>query len=87
MPTLDEFEDLIVREKEQDFAGSTDYFKKAIKREIISKIAGQRGVYKEVILKTDKTILKAVKLLQDRDEYARVLKSGHDRDQVMADEK
>lgn len=86
MPALDEFEELITKEKEQDFAHSSDYIKKAIRREITSKIAGQNGVYEEIILKTDKTILKAIKLLQDRDEFARVLESGHDRDQVMVDE-
>ena len=86
MPALGEFEELITREKEEDFANSSDYFKKAIKREITSKIAGQHGVYEEIILKTDKTILEAVKLLQDRGEFTRVLESGHDRDQVMVDE-
>ena len=86
MPALGEFEELITKEKEQDFANSSDYIKKAIKREVTSKIAGQRGVYEEIILKPDKTILKAIKLLQDRNEFTRVLESGHDRDQVMVDE-
>lgn len=86
MPALDEFEELITREKEQDFANSSEYVKKAIRREITSKIAGQRGVYEEIILKTDETILDAIKLLQDRDEFTRVLESGHDRDQVMLHE-
>ncbi len=86
MPALDEFEDLIVREKKQDFVHSSKYIEKAIRREITSKIAGQRGVYEEIILKTDETILEAIKLLQDRDEFTRVLESGHDRDQVMVDE-
>lgn len=86
MPALGEFEELITREKEEDFANSSDYIKKAIRREITSKIAGQHGVYEEIILKTDKTILEAIKLLQDHEEFTRVLESGHDRDQVMVDE-
>ncbi len=86
MPALDDFAELITNEKEQDFVNSSEYIEKAIKREITSKIAGQRGVYEEIILKTDKTILEAVKLLQDRDEFTRVLESGHDRDHVMVEE-
>ena len=84
MPALGDFEELIIKEKEQDFVHSTDYIEKAIRREITSKIAGQRGVYEEIILKTDKAVLDAVELLQDRDEFTRVLESGHDRDQEMA---
>ncbi|MCP4704596.1 MAG: S41 family peptidase [candidate division Zixibacteria bacterium] len=86
MPALGQFEELITKEKEQDFTNSTDYIKKAIKREITSKISGQRGVYEEIILKTDDAILDAIKLLQDPEEFTRVLESGHDRDHVMIED-
>ena len=81
-----EFEKLLELEKESDFNKSKDYVKKAVKREIVGKIDGQRGIYEEIILKTDKAVLQAIDLLQKPDEYAQVLKSGHDRDQVMIDE-
>jgi len=73
---LDEFADLVDKEKDADFERSMDYIKKAIKREIVSKIGGQRAVYENVILKTDPAILQAVKLMQDKAEYSKILEKG-----------
>jgi carboxyl-terminal processing protease len=42
---IDDFEEVVQKEKEADFNNSIDYIKKALKREIISKLAGQRGIY------------------------------------------
>jgi len=67
---------LIEHEKEQDFNRSLDYIKKAIKREIVAAIAGQRGVYEEVVLKTDKAVLKAVEILTTPGEYAQLITQG-----------
>jgi len=75
-PALDNFGELVEKEKEADFDKSIDYIKKAIKREIVSKIGGQRAVYKDVILKTDKAVMAAVKLMQDKAEYSRILEEG-----------
>ena len=53
-----------------------DYVAKPIKREIVSSIAGERGVYEEIILKTDKTVRKAVEMLETPGEYSRVMSEG-----------
>ncbi len=74
--TLDSLESLIVHEKIDDFDKSLDYIKDAIKREILSAIVGQTGVYSELILKTDKAVLKAVDVLRNPDEYSTLLQQG-----------
>jgi carboxyl-terminal processing protease len=84
---LDNFEQLIELEKSGDFDKSKDYIYRALKREIVSKIDGQRGIYEEIILKTDQGILQAIDLLLNTEEYSRVLTQGHDKDQVMVEEK
>ncbi|MCX6827567.1 MAG: S41 family peptidase [candidate division Zixibacteria bacterium] len=66
----------IKKEKETDFAKSDDYIKKAIKREIIAKLAGERGVYEEIILKTDPGVLQAIDLLGNRNQYSKLLRAG-----------
>jgi hypothetical protein len=50
--------------------------KRAIKREIVSSIAGERGVYEHIVLKTDKTVKKAVEILTTPSEYARLITDG-----------
>lgn len=74
--TVDSIKTLIDLEKDKDFNKSEDYIKRSIKREIVSSIAGQTGIYEEVILKTDKTIKQAVELLQNKKEYSELLKQG-----------
>jgi len=80
---LADLETLIENEKKEDFHESTDYIKKAIKREIISKIAGQRGVYEEIILKEDKGVQQAIELLHNDERYSSILTSGIDKDRVQ----
>ncbi|MFH1687250.1 MAG: S41 family peptidase [bacterium] len=75
--TLDSLKALVEAEKEDDFAASEDYIRNAIKREIVSAVAGQRGVYDEVILKTDSTIAKAVRILTSP-KYSEYLSRGQD---------
>ncbi|UCD95419.1 MAG: S41 family peptidase [Candidatus Zixiibacteriota bacterium] len=75
-PAIAAFDELVQREKEADFEKSIDYIKRAVKREIVSKIEGQRGVYEKVILKTDASILQAIELLKNPEEYSRVLNGG-----------
>ncbi len=74
--TLDSLEALVELEKADDFDASLDYISTALKREIVSAIAGQRGVYEQVILRTDKTIQEAIEILQSPDEYARLMSEG-----------
>jgi len=75
-PVLSDFAERVEAEKEADYIRSLDYIKRALKREIVSKIAGERGVYEEVILKTDPSIKAAIELLNDTKEYSRVLETG-----------
>ena len=75
-PAIDSLASLIEFEKGKDFDKSRKYIKKAIKREIVSSIASERGVYEEIVLKTDAGVLKAVELLQNPKEYSRLLTEG-----------
>jgi carboxyl-terminal processing protease len=77
-----EFEDRIKKEKEADFIASKDYIKRAIKREIVQQLAGEKGLYEEVILKKDPGIMKAAELLKDNAEYSRILAGGQTRGQT-----
>ena len=67
---------LIEKEKDNDFEESMPYIKKTIKREIVSAIAGEKGVYEEIILKTDKTIKRAIEILTSPNEYSHLLSNG-----------
>jgi carboxyl-terminal processing protease len=80
---IEKFEDQIKKEKEADLANSIGYIKKAIKRELMAKKSGERGVYEEVILKKDPGILKALELLNNAEEYGRLLQAGQTRGQTM----
>ncbi|MCH7947440.1 MAG: hypothetical protein IIC66_06530 [candidate division Zixibacteria bacterium] len=75
-PAIDSLSSLIEFEKAKDFDKSRKYIKRAIKREIVSSIASERGVYEEIVLKTDDGVLKAVELLQNPKEYSRLLTEG-----------
>ncbi len=79
------FESLITQEKKADFEHSREYIQRAIKREIVSKIDGQRGVYEELILKSDPAVKQAVELLKDKKEYTRVLTAGKDQAMINKD--
>lgn len=67
---------LIEQEKARDFERSIDYIKRNIRRDIVSSIAGERGVYENIVLKTDKAVLKAVEILSSPDEYTRLMSEG-----------
>ncbi len=68
--------ELIENEKSTDFDRSKDFIKRMIKRDIVSAIAGERGVYEHLWLHTDKAVLKAVEIMQQDGEYARMLAAG-----------
>ena len=71
--SMSDFETLVQQEKEKNFDESVDYIKRAIKREIVSSIAGQRGYYEHVVLKTDKAVKEAVRILSTPQEYTRLI--------------
>ncbi|MDH3890070.1 MAG: S41 family peptidase [candidate division Zixibacteria bacterium] len=74
--SLADMDKLVEQEKSEDFERSREYIKRSIKREILSSIVGQRGVYDELILKTDKTVLKAVEILSTPGQYSDMIKRG-----------
>ncbi len=75
-PSIKKMQKLISAEKVNDFDESIDYIKRTIKREIVSSIAGERGVYEQVILPTDKTVQRAVEIIQSGSEYSTMLSKG-----------
>ncbi|HOP08160.1 MAG TPA: S41 family peptidase [candidate division Zixibacteria bacterium] len=75
-PTLDSLSSLIEAQKDEDFKKSNDYIKRAIKREILSSIGGQKGMYEGLVLKTDPAVLKAIELLEHPGEYTELITEG-----------
>ncbi len=78
-PILDSLKAQVEMDKEADFDRSIDYIKRTIKREIVASLAGERGVYEHVILPTDKTIQRAVEILQSDGEYTRQMTAGQEK--------
>ncbi|MDZ4722859.1 MAG: S41 family peptidase [candidate division Zixibacteria bacterium] len=75
-PALHSLATLIDDEKVADFNKSEDYIKRAIKREIVSSIAGERGVYENIILTQDKAVKEALRIISTPSEYSRLMKEG-----------
>jgi len=75
-PTLNSLKALIELEKSKDFDKSITFIKESIKREIVSSIAGERGIYEQMVLKIDPAVQKALEILKKPDEYARILSEG-----------
>ncbi len=75
-------EGLIEKEKSNDFDSSVDYVKRAIKREVVSSIAGERGVYEQIVLKTDKTLQKALDMLSKPKEYSRLVSEVRKKEKI-----
>jgi carboxyl-terminal processing protease len=73
--SLNSIKALIEKEKEKDFDESLDYIKRTLKREIVASLNGERGVYEEIILKTDKSVLKAIDILSSK-KYSEILLKG-----------
>lgn len=81
-PTIDNMKELIEAEKNADFIKSKKYIGQAIKREIVSSISGERGIYEEVVLKDDPGIKKALEILTTANEYSRLLTEGKKKAEV-----
>lgn len=73
---IDEMQQLVESEKHTDFDESLPYIKRAIKREIVSSVAGERGVYEDIVLRTDKAVKKAVDILTTPNEYTKLITEG-----------
>ena len=73
---LDSMRVLVQKDKENDFDESLYYIKRTIKREIVASIAGERGVYEQIVLKTDKAVSRAIEILSAPDKYSEILSEG-----------
>jgi carboxyl-terminal processing protease len=74
---VDDIKALIEQDKEGDYKKSKDYIERRIKREVIRNLFGERGVYEELVLKTDPYVKKALEILKEKDRYSELLKAGH----------
>lgn len=72
--TLSELKRVVQKSKEEDFQNSLDYIKKAIKRDILYALYGERAYYEEILLKTDPVVKKAVEVLSNKTDYKKMLK-------------
>jgi carboxyl-terminal processing protease len=79
---LDSLSKLVEVEKANDFDESLDYIKRGIKTEIISSVAGERGVYEQIVLRQDKAVLKALEVLGKKGEYTTLMTKGVKRTSV-----
>jgi carboxyl-terminal processing protease len=74
--TLKNMEGMIEQEKEKEFDQSLDYIKRAIKRDVLNNLYGEKAWYEEIILKTDPAIQKAFEILTNKEEYRKILSSS-----------
>ena len=74
---LANLESLIETEKVADFERSKDYIKRSIKREVLTKIYGQRGLYEGIVLKNDPVVKQALELILNDKEYSNVITEGN----------
>jgi carboxyl-terminal processing protease len=74
---LTDMRNLVEKEKERDFDRSMDYIRRSIKREVISSIAGESGVYEQLLLKSDKAVKEAVRVLSTPAEYSKMITEGN----------
>ncbi|MGB8656412.1 MAG: S41 family peptidase [Candidatus Zixiibacteriota bacterium] len=72
--SLAEMEQLIEKDKADDFEKSVEYIKTSLKRDILSNLYGERAFYEQLLLKTDPYIKKAFEILTNEKEYQKILK-------------
>ncbi len=60
-------------DKENEFNQSLDYIKRSIKRDVLTRLYSESEVYRQLILKTDPYVKKAVEVLTSPKEYADIL--------------
>ncbi len=73
---LDSLDAVVEAEKATEFDKSIEYIRKTIKREVVLAIAGQAGLYEEVVLKTDPAVMKAIEVLTTPGEYTKLISEG-----------
>jgi carboxyl-terminal processing protease len=60
-------------DKEHQFVESLDYLKRSIKRDILTKLYGEKAVYRQVLLQVDPYVERASNILTSTSEYAGIL--------------
>lgn len=63
-------------DKEQQFNQSLDYIRRSIKRDILTNLYGEKAVYRQILLKKDPYVDKAVSILTSPKEYSAILEPG-----------
>ncbi len=71
---LSELNEAVKKSKEEDFDNSLEYIRKAIKRDILYSLYGEKAYYEEVMFKTDPAVKKALQILSNKAEYQKLLK-------------
>lgn len=69
-----DMQQLVEKDKEDDFEESIGYIKNSLKRDIFNSLYGEKGYYEQVLLKTDPHVKKAYEILANEKEYKRLLK-------------
>jgi carboxyl-terminal processing protease len=60
-------------DKERQFNQSLDYIQRSIKRDILTNLYGEKAVYRQILLKKDPYVDKAVSVLTSPQEYSAIL--------------
>ncbi|MCK5126596.1 MAG: S41 family peptidase [candidate division Zixibacteria bacterium] len=74
--SLETLEKLITAEKEADFERSEKYIKRSIKREVLTKLYGQRGLYEGIVLQMDPVVQEALELITNDKDYSSAIAEG-----------
>ena len=70
---FDQLHNRIELDKQLQFEESLEYIKRSIKRDFLTKIYGEKAVYRQILLKTDPYVEKATSILTAPSEYAGIL--------------
>lgn len=73
---IEDLRAMVEAEKQKDFDTSRDYISRSIRREVIRKQFGDKGVYEELVLESDPYVRKAIEILKQKEEYSKLLEPG-----------
>ncbi len=79
---LGELEALVVKEKELEYGQAREDIRRSIRGAILNKVHGERGWYEGVLLRDDPYVLQALEILNERDEYKKILAANHVKEQI-----
>jgi carboxyl-terminal processing protease len=72
---IESLEKQIELDKADEFDESLDHIKRSMKRDILTKLYGEKAVYRQNVLKTDSYVQKAIEILTSPREYTGILQS------------